>query len=165
MTYSSYAVANAFIQRSLDDQMPNLTSMKLQKLMFFAQSWHLHVLGGIPLFDDFFARWETGPVIPSLFHKLKPCGGATLPSMISFHNYNADGDSVETITPTIPSSDTESWALVDRVIEVYGALSGSQLATMLIVDDSVWAKSGGVDGGVIENKFLAGIGKVANKPL
>jgi len=37
MAYSAMQVANAFIRR----QIPDLTPMKLQKLMFLAQSWYL----------------------------------------------------------------------------------------------------------------------------
>ena len=70
MTYSAMAVANAFIKRSKEEEITNLTPMKLQRLMYYAQSWHLAIKGE-PLFDDFFARWPSGPVIPSLYHAFK----------------------------------------------------------------------------------------------
>lgn len=62
MAYSAVAVANAFIEKALKGELKELTPMKLQKLLFYTQSWHLKLRGGTPLFDDLFARWKFGPV-------------------------------------------------------------------------------------------------------
>ena len=57
MAYSAFAVANAFIQRAWDRGISDLSPMKLQKLMYFAQAWHLKIRNE-PLLDDHFARWQ-----------------------------------------------------------------------------------------------------------
>ena len=44
MAYSTIAVANAFIERAKGAKITDLTPMKLQKLVFFAQSWSLKIL-------------------------------------------------------------------------------------------------------------------------
>ena len=54
MAYSAFAVANAFIERAEQGRIPNLTPMKLQKLLYFAQAWHLKGTQGRPLLDDNF---------------------------------------------------------------------------------------------------------------
>ncbi|WP_377161732.1 type II toxin-antitoxin system antitoxin SocA domain-containing protein [Roseateles sp. UC29_93] len=61
--YSTFCVANAFIGRALDGRLRDLNSMKLQKLMFFAQAWRLEKKG-IPLFQDTFLHGATGPALP-----------------------------------------------------------------------------------------------------
>jgi uncharacterized phage-associated protein len=50
-----------------------LSNLKLQKLLYYAQAWHL-ALYGIPLFDEEFEAWVHGPVIPSLYAKYKKFG-------------------------------------------------------------------------------------------
>ena len=75
MAYSAMQVANEFIKKAPEYEVMDLTPMKLQKLMFFAQSWHIKELG-YPLFDDYFARWQYGPVIPSIYHEFKTFGSS-----------------------------------------------------------------------------------------
>ena len=43
-----------------------VTTMKLQKLAFYAQVQHL-VTTGVPLFPENFQAWRGGPVIPELY--------------------------------------------------------------------------------------------------
>lgn len=45
-----------------------VSTMKLQNLCYYAQSWSL-AWDGIPLFDEDFQAWANGPVCPELFHK------------------------------------------------------------------------------------------------
>jgi uncharacterized phage-associated protein len=40
--------------------------MKLQKLCYYCQAWHL-AKSGQPLFKEDFARWDYGPVCRELF--------------------------------------------------------------------------------------------------
>lgn len=44
----------------------NMTTMKLQKLVYYSQAWSL-VWDGEPLFDAEFEAWANGPVCPELF--------------------------------------------------------------------------------------------------
>lgn len=55
MAYSAYAIANAFVQLAQEGRIPQLTPMKLQKLMYFTQAWYLRERG-FPLLDDHFSR-------------------------------------------------------------------------------------------------------------
>ncbi|MEN8221186.1 MAG: type II toxin-antitoxin system antitoxin SocA domain-containing protein [Pseudomonadota bacterium] len=50
-----------------------LSNLKLQKLLYYAQAWHL-ALYGISLFDEEFEAWIHGPVIPSLYAKYQKFG-------------------------------------------------------------------------------------------
>jgi Uncharacterized phage-associated protein len=58
MAYPTIAVANAFIERAMKGQLPDLDPMKLQKLMFYAQSWNLKIYNE-PLVDDFLPSGPT----------------------------------------------------------------------------------------------------------
>ena len=47
-----------------------LTNLKLQKLLFYAQAWHL-ALKGEELFSEDFQAWVHGPVLLSQYHRFK----------------------------------------------------------------------------------------------
>lgn len=145
--YSALAVANAFIKRALDGKLCGLTPMKLQKLLFFTQSWHLRIHQR-PLFDDLFARWQYGPVIPSIYHEFKRYG----PKIISDYGKTlvSSEDGFEIVIPEIGwRRDTETVAFIDKIIEVYGGYSGWRLSVMTHETGTAWDKSGPVDGGPI----------------
>lgn len=46
----------------------SMSTMKLQKLCYYAQAWSL-VWDEKPLFDEDFQAWANGPVCPELFYK------------------------------------------------------------------------------------------------
>jgi uncharacterized phage-associated protein len=50
-----------------------LTNLKLQKLVYYAQAWHL-ALKDKSLFDDRIEAWVHGPVVPSLYRRFKKYG-------------------------------------------------------------------------------------------
>lgn len=50
-----------------------VSNLKLQKLVFYAQAWHLAIYGK-PLFQEDFQAWVHGPVIPELYQKYKAFG-------------------------------------------------------------------------------------------
>ena len=47
-----------------------LSTMKLQKLCYYAQAWSL-VWDDSPLFDEDFQAWANGPVCPELFRQFQ----------------------------------------------------------------------------------------------
>lgn len=54
-----------------------ITNLKAQKLAYYAQGVSYAVLKK-PLFDDDFEAWLHGPVIPSLYNKLKKFGNSQI---------------------------------------------------------------------------------------
>jgi uncharacterized phage-associated protein len=46
----------------------SVTAMKLQKLIYYCQAWHL-VRTGTPMFQDRIEAWPQGPVVPSIYKK------------------------------------------------------------------------------------------------
>jgi uncharacterized phage-associated protein len=62
-------VANVFdVARYILEQSGKMSTMKLQKLCYYAQAWSL-VWDDLPLFEQDFHAWENGPVCKELFHK------------------------------------------------------------------------------------------------
>lgn len=146
MAYSAYAVANAFIQKAQQGCLPNLTPMKLQKLLYFTQAWHLKGTQGIPILDDHFARWQYGPVIPAIYHEFKAYGYKPINHMATTLAMNGNGYSM--LVPTVPLEDVSTWSLVDAVINRYGFTDAQTLSNMTHLPGSAWSKNA-PDGSVI----------------
>jgi uncharacterized phage-associated protein len=87
-------VANFFIHKA-NESGSYISNLKLQKLVYYAQAWHL-AIHKRPLFLEDFEAWIHGPVIPALYRKYKHFSyhpiskknvGITIPqSKISFMN-------------------------------------------------------------------------------
>jgi len=45
-----------------------MTAMKLEKLVYYCQGWHL-ARHGVPLFDEPIEAWRQGPVVPALYRQ------------------------------------------------------------------------------------------------
>ena len=90
-----------------------MSTMKLQKLCYYAQAWSL-VWDDVPLFDEDFQAWANGPVCPELFQKTK--GNF---SVEASDETGGDGDLDDNAKDTI-----------DRVIEHYGKHNAQWLSQL-----------------------------------
>ena len=108
------AVANAFIQRSLDEHHP-ITPMEVQKLMFFAHGWMLGIHGK-PLHYDEWEAWRYGPVLPVIYHNLSYFVADPVTDIIHF----AD-------PPNLDDAETTIIDYIHREYRPVGAIRLSQL--------------------------------------
>ena len=64
-------MANVFnVAKYILEKCGDMSTMKLQKLCYYAQAWSL-VWDDRPLFDEDFQAWANGPVCNELFQKTK----------------------------------------------------------------------------------------------
>ena len=68
--YQSLTISNYFIQKLHETGHP-VTAMKLIKLVYIAHGWYLALNEGKSLINEAIQAWKYGPVIHSLYHKLK----------------------------------------------------------------------------------------------
>ncbi|WP_411572213.1 Panacea domain-containing protein [Vreelandella titanicae] len=60
-------MANVFtVAEYILDKLGPMTAMKLQKLVYYSQAWHL-TWDEVPLFDEKIEAWANGPVVPALY--------------------------------------------------------------------------------------------------
>ncbi|MBO9686009.1 MAG: SocA family protein [Mitsuaria chitosanitabida] len=135
--YSAYAIANAFIRRAQEGRLPHLNSMKLQKLMYFTQAWHLRVKG-FPLIDDTFIRGANGPILPSIHHQAKRYGMRSITQTIQA--LSGDDDQDERWIPILQKDDASALDLVDVICERYGCLSWRELSALTHLPGSAWSQ-------------------------
>lgn len=60
----------------------SLSNLSLQKALYLAQMLWIG-LKEEPLFGDSIEAWDYGPVVPAVYHKLKPYGAKPVKSLIS----------------------------------------------------------------------------------
>jgi uncharacterized phage-associated protein len=78
-------VANWFIARVNADEEygENITNLRLQKLVYYAQGFSLAWYGQ-PLFDDTIEAWAHGPVVPRLYDQYEHYGAQPIPPPPNF---------------------------------------------------------------------------------
>lgn len=74
---SAKQVAKLFLAWACEDG-DLLTNLKLQKLLYYAQAWHL-VNFQKPIFRDPLRAWALGPVVSSIYADLKKYGATPIP--------------------------------------------------------------------------------------
>jgi uncharacterized phage-associated protein len=111
-------VADYFLATVDEDSGDNLSNLKLQKLVYYAQGFHL-ALTGEPLFPNRIMAWDHGPVVPGLYHKYKKYGSGAIPQP---DDYDPSG--------CLP----EVREILDAVNCVYGQYSPLKLAKLTHIE-------------------------------
>ncbi|MDR0990423.1 MAG: DUF4065 domain-containing protein [Propionibacteriaceae bacterium] len=77
--YKAMTVAEWFLAYTSDveDEDADITNMKLQKLLYYAQGHYLAEYD-LPLFNESIRAWAHGPVVPDVYHHYKDQGRAVL---------------------------------------------------------------------------------------
>lgn len=107
-------VAKYILTLSQPEEGDYVSNLKLQKLLYYAQGFHL-ALRGRPLFQDSIQAWPHGPVVPGVYHIYKDNGSSAIPIPMDF--------SRERLT-------SEERDLLDEVWSVYGQFSAWKLRDM-----------------------------------
>lgn len=91
-----------------------LDTMKLQKLVYYSQSWHA-VRAGVPLFTEPIKAWTDGPVVGLLWHPFRGCRYVSIDDVSHWKT---------------SALSTEQRAVVDAVLEKYATRSGAELSDL-----------------------------------
>lgn len=121
---SPKAVGSFFIETASELKENDLTNLKLQKIMFYAQVESLRRYNE-RLFEESIQAWKYGPVVPSVYSWLKECGSYT----ISIFD-------IPTKTDDLSDEDRD---FLSEVWEKYGKYSASYLVAKTHEPGSPWA--------------------------
>jgi uncharacterized phage-associated protein len=97
-----------------------MSHLKLQKLLYYVQAYHLAYFDA-PIIDDDFEAWVHGPVSRKIYDILKD--KSVLHTEISYIQTKGE----ETPDKRISFLTSEQIELIDDIISDYGALTGLQL--------------------------------------
>jgi uncharacterized phage-associated protein len=118
---SGYDVAKYFLAQTNEEAGDLMSNLKLQKLLYYAQGFHL-ALYDEPLFPESIEAWTYGPVVPEVYRAYKKydSGAIPIPEDIDFSQY-----------------EQQSRELLDEVYSVYGQFSAWKLLS-LIHEEEPW---------------------------
>jgi uncharacterized phage-associated protein len=108
--YSANQIANYFLGLVDTEAGDTMTNLKLQKLLYYAQGYHVASFGK-PLFPEGIEAWVHGPAIPAVYRRFKHCG------------YNP----IDVTGITAPELDTETREFLDQIWTLYGKYSAKYL--------------------------------------
>ena len=119
-------IVDYFIWKGQSDK-KNVTNKKLQKLLYYAQAWHL-VFKGKPLFKDKIEAWVHGPTVGIIYDQFKSFGYNNIEKDIETNNFKKISKSVLDI--------------LDEVWRVYGKYDGNFLE-LLTHGETPWQEARG----------------------
>ncbi|EAQ35992.1 Uncharacterized phage-associated protein [Nitrobacter sp. Nb-311A] len=102
-------IAKWFINRADREAGDDMTHLKLQKLIYFSQAWHLANFNK-PLFQEDIEAWAHGPVVPSVWHQYKEYRWGSIPPITD--DFDVDANVA---------------GYLDKIYARYGELSGKAL--------------------------------------
>lgn len=108
---------------------PDLTKLKLMKLLYFADKRHLQ-LWGRPITGDRFIRMEHGPVASAFYDLVKRSDMADAEAQSIFDGYlTVHGNSVKAeVDPNLNDLSASDVEVLDEVLAQYGRYSAPQLS-------------------------------------
>ena len=110
-----FDVANYFLAQTDEEAGDLISNLKLQKLVYYAQGFHVAMFNMKPLFNEPLEAWTHGPVVVSLYHAYKSFGSGPIPRPKDFD-------------PDVLTSEIRE--LLDEVYKVYGQYSAWKLRNL-----------------------------------
>ena len=137
MIYKAIDIANKLLARAKSEDSGELMSnLKLQKMLYYEQGFHLAYFG-TPLFEDAIEAWMYGPVVPVVYDHFKASG-----------RQGIDPGDVEVVV-----LEDEEEALFEDVFRVYAAYSAVGLMERTH-KEAPWKNTSTGTGNVIDQKLM-----------
>lgn len=124
-----FDVAEFVIEHSTKED-KELSTMRLHKLLYYCQAWHI-VFEGEEMFSDPFHAWASGPIVPTIMDRHK--------GVFSVFSGFFEGCAQRV--------SYKSQTTIKAVLQAYGSLSGIQLCTVS-VGESPWQKARSKSGAI-----------------
>ena len=110
-------VTIADVARYILTQFGQMTTMKLQKLCYYTQAWHLASFKS-PLFEADFAAWDNGPVARELYDLHRGKYSVTAQEIPGLHELSESKK-----------------AFIDSIVGAYSKFSGDELSSITHMED------------------------------
>lgn len=124
MPYSASDIAKHILTLSNPEVGDIMSNLKLQKLLYYVQGFHLAMHDGQPLFNEEVYAWQYGPVVPEVYQEYKHLGSSAIPVPENLE-LQIDKDAAD---------------LIKEVYDVYGQFSALKLMDMTH-DESPWRET------------------------
>jgi len=126
--YPAAAIANAFLEVA-KNKGDAVSPMKLLKLVYYAHGWHL-ALEDEPLLNESIEAWRHGPVVASLWGRMKKYSGGAVDEPV--------GGGMFSDPPSIEEDDEFVQELIDQVWDAYGDFGAVKLSNLTHMPGTPW---------------------------
>lgn len=126
-------IANYLLWKADNENINNITTMKLIKLVYFSYAWNLAMYNE-KLFSEHIEAWRYGPVIPSLYHEFKRFGA----NAITNYAIDFQPETGEISYPIIFADDERTFKVIDAVWLNYKNKNGLELSKITHEPESPW---------------------------
>lgn len=142
MTITSVNIANTFLQKSFDENVP-LTVLKLNKLIYLFFRNYLKETGNI-LFSEPFEAWNTGPVLPNVQAKFQSFRKGPVKKFAC--------DAAGQISTLKLESGTEIHRIFNKVWYTYNSLTAAELVKE--TTGKAWLKAITEEPHLLKNEYI-----------
>lgn len=115
MMLTANQIANYIVNLSNHSIEDEITNLKLQKLLYYAQGHYMAIIGE-PLFEDSIQAWQHGPVISSVYQTYKSYGYNVIVTPKNNHDFSF--------------IENKTKLLVHKIITYYKQFSAAKLRIM-----------------------------------
>jgi uncharacterized phage-associated protein len=126
-------IANYFLSVAEDENIKDVTPMKLTKLVYFSYAWYRAIFGK-KLFEEKIEAWRYGPVVSSVYHEFKRFGN----NQVTQYAVDSELETGEISYPVITKEDPEVVQVVSAIWKIYKGYSGQRLSDITHEDKSPW---------------------------
>lgn len=100
-----------------------ITNLSIQKVIYFCHMFYLGKNDGKPLINELFEAWDYGPVLPSLYQRLKMFGAGPIEPLIFTFTDNIKDSAVNKLIDTVAGAlvQRDPWQLVALTHNKLGA--------------------------------------------
>lgn len=147
-------VADWFLSKINTASGDTISPLKLQKLIYYAQAWHLAIFDE-PIFDEDIQAWMHGPVVPSVYYRFQEtCKDCTI-------------DISETPLDLV-KLDANTEQLFNEINSIYGERSARYLEALTHSEDPWIIARGGLplherSNNVIKKELMSAYYKAKNQ--
>lgn len=131
MVFSAPVVSNNILRRSFDEGV-EVSSMKLQRLLYFVASDYAKSFKG-SLLGEQFQAWDYGPVVRSVYEQFRCFGGSPI------RKYAKDAQGEAYLVDELANTDVKS--SLDRVWDAGKSMSAVSLSRVTHLEGSAWFKT------------------------
>jgi uncharacterized phage-associated protein len=130
-------VAMYFLSRANESEESDISNLKLQKLIYYAQAYHLAIFES-PFFDEDFEAWTHGPVCPSVYYQYKKFGASPI-------NIDSETD--------LNQFSEDQLELLEEIYDVFGQFSAWKLRNMTH-EEAPWKEKEAVAGSIEKSSMM-----------
>lgn len=114
--YPAQQIADWILSKINTQSGDTISPLKLQKLLYYCQAWHLTIFG-TRIFDERIEAWAHGPVVPSQYARF------------AFMLRN-EQIKINKLNLNVPKLENTSESLLNEVLNIYGEHSASYLEAL-----------------------------------